>query len=337
MRLSIVVPCYDERGSLERLHAAVESSLSGVVEDWELLLVDDGSSDGSLALMRELSARDARVRYVAFSRNFGKEAALLAGLRRTTGDAVVLMDADLQHPPELIPQLVAMFHEGHDQVVARRTRQHDGRVRAVGTRLYYRLMNSLMDVPLMDGAGDFRLLSRTAVDALLALPERNRFSKGLYSWIGFEPAVVDYADVARGEGASKWSLRALLNYGIDGLLSFNDRPIRLSIYTGLVLTSLSIVYITWLVFNYLARGVDTPGYLTLVSAVLVFGGIQLMCIGLLGEYVGRIYYEVKRRPHYVVREADAPQQPGAGPAAGEGEGGARSCACACHETTAAER
>ena len=305
MHVTIVVPCFNELATLGRLHSAVEQALDDIAESWDLLFIDDGSTDGSARLLPALAQADPRVGYVSFSRNFGKESALLAGLSRARGDVVVMMDGDLQHPPDLLPAMVAQHLQGYDQVIARRTRSHDGRLRSALTRMYYAGMKRMVDVPLIDGAGDFRLLSRRAVDALLALPEYNRFSKGLFSWIGFETAVIDYADVARDSGSSKWSLRALLNYGIDGLLSFNDRPIRLCIYAGLVTTSLSFMYVLWLLFRYLAQGVETPGYITLVTAVIGFGGIQLIVLGLLGEYVGRIYYEVKRRPHYVVRDGSA--------------------------------
>jgi glycosyltransferase involved in cell wall biosynthesis len=303
MRLSVVVPCFNEEPVLEQLRESLTEVLSRIVMDFEVLLVDDGSTDKSLAVMRNIVSDDPRFRYIALSRNFGKEAAMLAGLSQATGDAVVIMDADLQHPPELLERLVRLLGAGYDQVVARRTRTGDGRLRTLVARLYYRVINKLVDVQLTDGAGDFRVLSRRAVDALLALGECNRFSKGLFSWIGFDTATVDYDNVARRHGRSTWSLRGLLNYGIDGVVSFNNRPLRLAIYFGLFVTLMAFGYTGWVVIDAIATGVDVPGYVTLVCSVSGLGGLQLIFLGVIGEYLGRIYYETKRRPHFLVKEA----------------------------------
>jgi glycosyltransferase involved in cell wall biosynthesis len=304
MLLSIVVPCHDEETVLADLVSTVLTDLADTDADLELVLVDDGSRDATLKMMRDLNAADSRVRYVSFSRNFGKEAAMLAGLTYARGDAVVIMDADLQHPPHLVKEMLRRFEDGYDQVVARRTREGDSAVRTAFSRLYYRLVNSLVDVRLEDGVGDFRLLSRRAVDSLLRLNEYNRFSKGLFSWIGFPVATIDYENVARqGGGASKWSFRRLVNYGIDGIMSFNNAPLRLAIYLGSLVTALAFGYVAFLVVAALGGGIDVPGYITLVTAVLGLGGIQLLFLGVIGEYIGRIYFEVKRRPHYLVAES----------------------------------
>jgi len=219
--LSVVVPCHNEEAVLPRLVDEVLAAVGPTGVDVELILVDDGSRDGTMAVLRALHAQDRRVRHVSLSRNFGKESAMLAGLAYARGDAVVIMDADLQHPPRLIVQMLEQHREGFDQVVARRTRDGDSVGRTLISRVYYRLVNSLVEVEIEDGVGDFRLLSRRAVDALLALDEYNRFSKGLFSWIGFPTAVIDYRNEARqGGGGSRWSMRRLLNYGIDGVMSF---------------------------------------------------------------------------------------------------------------------
>ncbi|MFB7240145.1 glycosyltransferase family 2 protein [Streptomyces sp. NPDC056269] len=303
MLLSIVVPCFNEEDVLARFHDHVTTELTRFDGEFEIVYVDDGSRDGTLPLLQELAARDPRhVRYVSFSRNFGKEAAMLAGLRDAAGDAVVIMDADLQHPPELVHRMVALHAVGYDQVVARRTREGDRVTRTLTARLYYWAINRLVDVELVDGVGDFRLLSRRTVDAVLGLGEYNRFSKGLFSWVGFRTTTFSYENAVREEGRSKWTFGKLLNYGLDGLLSFNNKPLRAAVHLGLLLVLVALGYATWIVGDALVNGVDTPGYVTLLVAVTALAGVQMVMVGLIGEYVGRIYYEVKRRPHYLVKE-----------------------------------
>ncbi|GHF98335.1 glycosyltransferase family 2 protein [Streptomyces filamentosus] len=303
MLLSLVVPCFNEEDVLARFHDHVTKELDALEGDFEIVYVDDGSRDRTLPILRDLAAADpARVRFVSFSRNFGKEAAMLAGLRHAAGDAVVIMDADLQHPPELVHRMVALHAEGYDQVVARRTREGDRVTRTLTARVYYWAINRLVDVELVDGVGDFRLLSRRTVDAILGLGEYNRFSKGLFSWVGFRTTTFAYENAVREEGRSKWTFGKLLNYGLDGLLSFNNKPLRAAVYLGLLLVSVALAYAGWIVADALAHGVDTPGYVTLLVAVTALAGVQMVMVGLIGEYVGRIYYEVKRRPHYLVAE-----------------------------------
>ncbi|MEV4463958.1 glycosyltransferase family 2 protein [Micromonospora echinofusca] len=305
VRLSVVVPCFNEEASVERLHAAVNAAVAELTDvEIEVVYVDDGSSDGTLVALRRLAAADPRVRYTSLSRNFGKEAAMLAGLERATGDAVVIMDADLQHPPWLLPDMVALYRQGFDQVIARRDRRGDRFVRMLASRSFYRLVNWWIDVRLLDGAGDFRLLSRLAVDAVLAMPEYNRFSKGLFSWIGFRTVVVAHGNQTRQAGQSRWTFGKLFNYAFDGLLSFNNRPLRLAIYGGLFLTLIAVVYMAWVVADAVSKGIDVPGYTTIIVSVIGLGGIQMTILGVIGEYIGRIYYETKRRPHYLVQETE---------------------------------
>ncbi|MEU3710872.1 glycosyltransferase [Streptomyces catenulae] len=305
LQISVVVPCFNEAAVIETFHTALVTTLGHTGEPFEICYVDDGSADGTGALLRALAAADPRVRYTFFSRNFGKEAAMLAGLRMSRGRAVVLMDADLQHPPELIPRMVALQRHGYDQVVPRRDRAGDALARTALSRTYYALVRRFMDVELVDGAGDFRLLSRRAVDTVLSLPENNRFSKGIFSWIGFETVTFRYRNAERAAGCSKWGSRRLLNYGIDGLLSFNNRPLRLAIYGGLWVFLSALAYALWVVANVALNGANVPGYATLLTAIVALSGIQLVTLGVIGEYVGRIYHEAKRRPPYVVRETDA--------------------------------
>ncbi|KAA2257082.1 glycosyltransferase family 2 protein [Solihabitans fulvus] len=317
MRLSVVVPCFNEELGLDYLHEALVAALSRITGDFEVLLVDDGSTDATLAVMRRLHEADPRMRFLALSRNFGKEAAMLAGLSQATGDAVAIMDADLQHPPELLAQMIDVLGTGYDQVVARRSRTGEPLLRRMVSRLYYRMMNQAVEIELQDGVGDFRVLSQRAVQALLSLGEYNRFSKGLFSWIGFDTATVDYQNVARHSGSSKWTFRKLVNYGIDGVVSFNNRPLRLAVYLGMLVTMIAFCYAIWVVWHAVKDGVDSPGYVTIICGVLGLGGLQLMFLGILGEYLGRIYYETKRRPHFLVKEAsgDAPVSVALGPEA----------------------
>ena len=311
MLLSVVVPCHNEESVLPRLVEQVFAAVASAAVDVEVVLVDDGSSDGTAAVLRELNGRDPRVRFVSLSRNFGKESAMLAGLVYARGDAVAIMDADLQHPPRLLREMLELNEQGYDQVVARRTRDGDAVGRALLSRLYYRMVNALVEVEIQDGVGDFRLLSRRAVDALLQMNEYNRFSKGLFAWIGFPTAVIDYRNETRyGGGGSRWTMRRLLNYGVDGVMSFNNAPLRLAIYVGTAVTALAFAYVAFLVVAAVVEGITVPGYVTLVAAVAGFGGIQLLFLGVIGEYVGRIYYESKQRPHYLVADAsDGPGSP----------------------------
>ncbi|WP_405775793.1 glycosyltransferase family 2 protein [Streptomyces sp. NBC_00859] len=304
VHLSVVVPCYNEAEVIGSFHTALVAALEPTRETFEICYVDDGSSDRTLSELRRLAADDSRVRFTSFSRNFGKEPAMLAGLRMTAGDAAVLMDADLQHPPELLPRMLDLHRHGYDQVIAQRDRSGEGALRSALSRMYYRLVRRCMDVEVIDGAGDFRLLSRRAVDSVLSLPESNRFSKGIFSWIGFDSVSFTYQNVERAAGESKWGGRHLLNYGIDGLLSFNSKPLRLAIHTGLCLFLSALVYAVYIIGNVVLDGVDTPGYTTLLTAIVALSGIQLATLGVIGEYVGRIYHESKRRPHYVVSETD---------------------------------
>lgn len=318
MLISLVVPCFDEAGIVDRFHDRVTGELAllegELGHEFELVYVDDGSRDGTLERLERIAAADPRTRYVSFSRNFGKESAMLAGLQYAKGAAVVIMDADLQHPPELVRRMLELHERGYEQVIARRTRTGDRVTRTLAARAYYRLINRLIDVELVDGVGDFRLLSRRAVDAVLALAEYNRFSKGIFAWVGFRSTTFEYENAAREQGRSKWSFE-LLNYGLDGLLSFNDKPLRAALHLGLLLLSLASLYAAWIVGVALVNGVDTPGYVTLLVAVTALSGVQMVMVGVVGEYVGRIYYEVKRRPHYLVAATDADRPRGTRPTA----------------------
>ncbi|MFJ8888377.1 glycosyltransferase [Streptomyces sp. NPDC102402] len=305
LQLSFVVPCFNEADGIGSFHAALLSVLEGLGETFEICYVDDGSRDSTRLLLSAFAAQDERTHYTAFSRNFGKEAAMLAGLRMSRGAAVVIMDADLQHPPELVPRMLELHRHGYDQVIPRRDRSGEGLVRSTLSHAYYAVVRRCVDVELLDGSGDFRLLSRRAVESVLSLPESNRFSKGIFSWIGFETVSFRYRNSERVAGRSKWGSKRLLNYGIDGLLSFNNRPLRLAIYAGFWVFLSALAYAVWTVVTVVLHGARTPGYATLLTAVVALSGIQLVTLGVIGEYVGRIYHEAKHRPPYVVRETDA--------------------------------
>ncbi|HOV69832.1 MAG TPA: glycosyltransferase family 2 protein [Clostridia bacterium] len=307
MKLSVVIPCYNE----EKIIRSTYARLMGVMEDneldYELIFVNDGSRDNTLGYIMEFAQDDENCKYISFSRNFGKEAAMLAGLSYSSGDAVVIIDADLQHPPELIPEMIAEYEKGYDQVIARRTRKGDASVKTFFARTYYKIVNKLVDVKLSDGVGDFRLLSRKAVNTIISMPEYNRFSKGLFSWIGFAEKQIRYENISRDAGESKWRFKDLLQYGIEGILSFNNKPLRLVISFGGIMIALSIIYILYMLIRIIMVGIDAPGYFTTISAVMILGGVQLISLGVIGEYVGRIYYEVKRRPHYIIDHTNIEQ------------------------------
>lgn len=302
--LSVVIPCYNEEESLPRLVEVLREQLGAITSDFEVILVDDGSRDRTLPILREVNREHPRFRYLSLSRNFGKESAMLAGLSQARGDKVAIIDADLQHPPSLLAQMLPLLDSGdYSQVVARRTRTNDPAVRTALSRLYYRMMNRLVDVELQDGVGDFRVLDRQAVRALLSLGETNRFSKGLFAWIGFPTAVVDYENVSREAGATKWRMRDLFNYGIDGVVSFNYRPLRLSIWLGVAVTVVAVAYALWVLLDAIVNGNPVAGYVTTIAAVTWFGGVQLIVLGVIGEYLGRIYAETKRRPLFLLKES----------------------------------
>ena len=310
MKIRVIVPCFNEGEVVTKTYdklteILMEDSLDKGY-DYDLLFVDDGSKDNTIDHVQHLASLDQHVKYISFSRNFGKESAMIAGFQHSVKcDAVVMVDGDLQHPPEFIPQMIEGFQEGYDQVIAKRDRTGENIARKSMTKLYYKLINSFVeDIEFIDGVGDFRLLSQRAVKAMSYLKEYNLFSKGLFEWIGYNTKIFTYQNVEREAGHSKWTFTKLLNYGIDGLISFNNKPLRAMIYLGMTIFSLSIVYILYLLIGIMVNGINNPGYFTTIAAVLLIGGIQLISIGVVGEYIGRIYYEVKQRPKYIVQASN---------------------------------
>ena len=298
--LSVVAPVYDEDALVEAFHARVCAALEGI--PFELVLVDDGSSDRTPELLRAIAARDPRVRVITLSRNFGHQTALTAGLDHARGDAVAMLDADLQDPPELIPQMLEHWRRGTDVVYAvRRRRDGETRFKLATARWFYRLFSALADVELEPDSGDFRLLDRAPLDALLSMRERNRFLRGMTVWVGYTQTAVPYERDARYAGKTKYTLRKMLGFSLDAISSFSHRPLQLATLVGFLCAAFAFVLIPVVIGLRLA-GSYLPGFGTITIAVLLLGGIQLMAIGLIGEYVGRIYDEVKRRPLYLVRE-----------------------------------
>jgi polyisoprenyl-phosphate glycosyltransferase len=307
--VSIVVPFHDEGGGVEGFYRELCPVLEGLAgHRFELVFVDDGSRDATLQALVGLVERDRRVRVLELSRNFGKEAALTAGIDASRGDAVIAMDADLQDPPELIPRLIDEWSRGADVVLARRTdRSSDSFAKRKTAELFYRIHNRLSSVQIPENVGDFRLLDRCAVEALKALPERQRFMKGLFAWIGFRTATVEYARRARASGASKFSGWRLWNFALEGVTSFSTVPLRIWTYIGALGALVTLLYAIFIALRTLALGVEVPGYASLLVAVLFLGSLQLLSVGLLGEYIGRVYLESKQRPVYLVRREFGPK------------------------------
>lgn len=306
-KISIVVPMYNEQESLGILYKELNRVTDTLPEyEFEYLFVNDGSSDATLAEIRQLAEKDKRVRYVSFSRNFGKEAALYAGLKNATGDYVATMDADLQDPPALLPQMIAMIEAGDcDNVATRRVnRKGEPLIRSFFAKCFYKVMRHLSHIEIADGARDYRLMSRAMVDSIVSVSEYNRFSKGIFAWVGYETKWLEFENVERSAGETKWSFWKLVRYSFDGIINFSDTPIRISSYLGLLLTVLSFVAIIMEVIRALVFGDPVAGWPSLVCIITFIGGIQLFCMGIMGQYIAKTYMEVKRRPHYIVKETN---------------------------------
>ncbi|MBN8480762.1 MAG: glycosyltransferase [Xanthomonadales bacterium] len=301
--LTVVVPAYNESEGLREFHARLVAVFAGLDLDCSVLYVDDGSDDDTFAVMRSLAANDARVATLRLSRNFGKELALTAGLDHTDADAVVVIDADLQDPPELIREFVAHWRAGCDVVYGTRaSRDGETRLKKLTASTFYRVIGRLSDTPVPRDTGDFRLLSRRAVDALKRVRERQRFMKGLFTWVGFRQKAVVYARDPRFAGATKWNYWKLWNFAIDGITSFSGAPLKLATYLGLGVAVLSFVFGLWIVAKALLFGDPVQGYPTIMVTILFLGGVQLIALGVIGEYLGRLYVESKQRPLYLVDE-----------------------------------
>ncbi|MCD7830586.1 MAG: glycosyltransferase family 2 protein [Clostridiales bacterium] len=306
MTLTCVVPCYNEQESLPYFYEEI-NRVSTMMPDvtFDILLVNDGSKDETLTEMRRLSALDPRVRYISFSRNFGKEAAIYAGLQHAPGDYIVIMDADLQDPPSLLPEMYrAVTEEGYDSVATRRvTRKGEPPIRSFFARLFYKLMNRISKTEIVDGARDYRLMNRKFVDALLSMSEYNRFSKGLFGWVGFKTKWLEFENVERVAGETKWSFLKLFKYSIDGIVAFSTVPLVISSLVGVICCLLAFFFVVFIVIRRLAFGDPVSGWASLISVILFIGGIQLLCVGILGQYLAKTYLETKNRPIYIIGES----------------------------------
>ena len=303
-KISILIPCYNEEQSLPLLYPELVKLMDGnTAYDWELMFVNDGSKDNTLECLKQLRQQDARVNYVDLSRNFGKEAAMLAGFDYVTGDCMVIIDADLQHPPTLIPEMIKWWEQGYDDVYARRkTRGKESWLRKRLSLLFYKLLQRASRFEVLQNVGDFRLLDRCCINALKKMRESERYTKGMYSWIGFKKKEVEFKQGDRRAGVSSWSYRKLFSLAIDGITSFTTAPLRISTIAGFVISMCAFLYMIYVFIKALIWGDPVQGYPTLVILILFLGGIQLLSLGIIGEYIGRIYNETKNRPDYIVRE-----------------------------------
>ena len=307
--LSIIVPCYNEQESLPLFYQAIrdledQGKLSPV--DLEFVFVDDGSRDNTLEVFRQLSDKDERVHYVSFSRNFGKEAGIYAGLEKSKGDYVVIMDADLQDPPAMLPEMISYIESGeYDCVATRRVdRKGEPPIRSWFARKFYRLMNKISNADIVDGARDYQMMTRKVVDAILAMKEYNRFSKGIFGWVGFKRKWLEFENVERIAGETKWSFWKLFIYAIDGIVAFSTAPLIMASIFGLIMCLVAFIFIILIIIRTLVFGDPTSGWPSMVCIILLVSGIQLLCMGVLGQYMAKTYLETKKRPIYLVQEEE---------------------------------
>ena len=307
-KIAIVVPCYNEQEAIPYFYEEV-NKVSNTMRDkteFEFLFVNDGSKDDTLKVLRELSKKDERVKYISFSRNFGKESAMYAGLKEAAGDYVAIMDADLQDPPALLPEMFDTLEKGeYDCVATRRvTRKGESKIRSFFARLFYKIMNLISNTEVVDGARDFRLMSRQMVNAILEIGEYNRFSKGIFGFVGFNTKWLEYENIERVAGKTKWSFWKLLLYALDGFTAFSTKPLNISTFVGILFCLISLIMIIFIICKTLIFGDSVGGWPSLACIVLFVGGVQLFCTGIMGEYLSKTYLEVKNRPIYIVKETN---------------------------------
>ena len=306
MLLSLVVPCYNEEQALPLFYAETKKVLDGMSCDYEMVLVNDGSKDRTLTVMKELAEADSNVRYLSFSRNFGKEAAMYAGFCNAHGDFVAVMDADLQDPPTLLPQMVELLESGeYDSVATRRvSRKGEPPIRSWFARKFYKLINKISDADVVDGARDFRLMRREMVDAIVSMDEYNRFSKGIFGWVGFRTYWLPYENVERVAGETKWNFWKLFKYAIDGIINFSQTPLSISSWFGMGMTGISFFMLLVIILRKLIFDDPVAGWASTACIIIFVGGIQLFCLGIMGQYISKLYLESKHRPHYIVADTN---------------------------------
>ena len=307
MKITAVVPCYNEQEALGLFYEELNRVTAEMRDcEFEILFVNDGSKDRTLELMKELAEKDGRVKYISFSRNFGKEAAIYAGLEHASGDLVAIMDADLQDPPRLLPEMYrAVTEEGYDSVATRRvTRKGEPPIRSFFARMFYRLMNKMCKTEVVDGARDFRLMTRPFVDSLLSMKEYNRFSKGLFGWVGFRTKWIEFENVERVAGETKWSFWKLLLYAIDGMVAFSTMPLSVAALIGILMCVIAAISIIFIIVRQLCFGGSAFGWPSMVCIMIFIGGVQLLCMGIMGQYLAKMYMETKKRPHFIISETN---------------------------------
>jgi polyisoprenyl-phosphate glycosyltransferase len=302
--ISIIIPCYNEQDNIERLCGELRTMFSNNKEYlWKVILIDDGSTDGTLQCLRRAAEEDARFGYISLSRNFGKENALLAGFDRADTDCAVIMDADLQHPPTLIPEMVAAWKEGYDDVYAKRaTRGKEPWLRRRLSMVYYRLLQRMARIDVLPNVGDFRLLDAKCIHSMRMLRETQRYTKGLYCWIGFRKKSIEFSQQGRTAGNSSFSYMRLIDLAIEGITSYTTAPLRISTVMGVIVSAVALLYMLYVLIKTLIVGDPVQGYPTLIIVILFLGGLQLLSLGILGEYLGRVFHETKHRPVYLVGE-----------------------------------
>ncbi len=304
--LSVIVPCFNEREALPVFYEELSRVMSDIGEAYELLFINDGSSDGTLEFLKELGEKDEHVVYLSLSRNFGKESAMYAGFCNARGDYIAVMDADMQDPPSLLPRMLSILQSGdYDCVATRRvTRKGEPPIRSWFARKFYQLINKISDADIVDGARDFRLMKRPMVDAIVSMSEHNRFSKGLFGWIGFNTCWLPYDNVERVAGKTKWSFWGLFKYGIDGIISFSQAPLSIVSWFGIFMTFISAVMLVFIVLRKLIMGDPVAGWASTICIIIFIGGIQLFSLGIMGKYIEKTYLECKSRPHYIVSQSN---------------------------------
>ena len=304
MKLSLVIPTYNEEGNVEKFYNEVTRVFDGEVADYELVFVNDGSSDTTMARLRELHREKDNIQVVSFSRNFGKEAAMYAGLSHARGELVCIIDADLQQRPEVVLEMLKVMDSDPDIdcVTAYQKKRREGGILRALKSLFYKIINKISEVDFVNGASDFRLMKRRMVDAILSLTEYHRFSKGIFGFVGFNTKYIPYEVCRRESGKTKWSPRKLFKYALDGIFAFSTAPLKISTGLGFLSALGSVIYLIVVIIQKLAFGIDAPGYATIVVLLLLIGGVQLVCLGMVGEYIARMYGETKRRPIYIEKE-----------------------------------
>lgn len=306
MLLSLIVPCYNEQDAIPIFYKEARKVLEDMPVDYELLFINDGSKDDTLKILQELSRKDSHVYYLSFSRNFGKEAAMYAGFCNVQGDYAVVMDVDLQDPPAMLPQMLEIIQTGeYDSVATRRTtRNGEPMIRSWFAKRFYRIINRISDADIVDGARDFRLMKREMVDTIVGMGEYNRFSKGIFGWIGFRTYWLSYENISRVAGETKWNFWKLFRYAVDGVINFSQVPLSVASWFGILMTVISFAVVAVIALRRMIWGDPVAGWASIVCIMTLVGGIQLFCMGIMGQYISKIYMEVKKRPHYIIAKSN---------------------------------